>query len=85
MSDTSNPAVEAIEEEAQRRKPGKGVGPLFRLLPLLGRYRFMVALAFVSLVAATLATLAIPMAVSASSTMVSAGRTPPSSTSIFWR
>ena len=62
MSDTSNPAVEAIEEEAQRRKPGKGVGPLFRLLPLLGRYRVMVALAVVSLVGATLATLAIPMA-----------------------
>lgn len=62
MSETSNPAVEAIEEEAQRRKPARGVGPLWRLVPFLGRYRVMVALAFVSLIAATLATLAIPMA-----------------------
>ncbi|MBO6633793.1 ABC transporter transmembrane domain-containing protein [Parvibaculum sp.] len=62
MSETSNPVVEAIEEEAQRRKPARGVGPLLRLVPFLGRYRVMVALAFVALVAATLATLAIPMA-----------------------
>lgn len=62
MSETSNPAVEAIEEEAQRRKPGKGVGPLLRLLPFLASYRGMVVLAFAALVAATLATLAIPMA-----------------------
>jgi ATP-binding cassette subfamily B protein len=62
MSDTSNPAVEAIEEEAQRRRPAKGVGPLLRLVPYLARYRLMVVLAFVSLVGATLATLAIPMA-----------------------
>ena len=62
MSETSNPVVEAIEEEAQRRKPAKGVQPLIRLLPFLGRYKAMVALAFVSLVFATLATLAIPMA-----------------------
>ena len=56
MSEASNPAVEAIEEEAQRRRPAKGVGPLVRLLPFLGRYRAMVLLAFVSLVFATLAT-----------------------------
>lgn len=62
MSETSNPVVEAIEEEAQRRKPARGVRPLLRLVPFLGRYRVMVALAFVALVAATLATLAIPMA-----------------------
>ena len=62
MSETSNPVVEAIEEEAQRRKPAKGVRPLFRLLPFLGNYKAMVALAFVALVFATLATLAIPMA-----------------------
>ena len=62
MSDTSNSAVEAIEEEAQRRKPGRSIGPLLRLLPLLARYRAMVALALISLVGATLATLAIPMA-----------------------
>lgn len=62
MSDTSNPAVEAIEEEAQRRRPAKGVRPLLRLVPYLVSYRGMVVLAFVSLVGATLATLAIPMA-----------------------
>ncbi|MCF8470136.1 MAG: ATP-binding cassette domain-containing protein [Parvibaculum sp.] len=62
MSETSNPVVEAIEEEAQRRKRAKGVRPILRLLPFLGKYRVMVALAFVSLVLATLATLAIPMA-----------------------
>lgn len=62
MSNTSNPAVEAIEEEAQRRRPAKGVRPLLRLVPYLVSYRGMVVLAFVSLVGATLATLAIPMA-----------------------
>ena len=62
MSETSNPVVEAIEEEAQRRKRAKGVRPILRLLPFLGKYRVMVAFAFVSLVLATLATLAIPMA-----------------------
>jgi len=62
MSETPNPVVEAIEEEALRRKPAKGARPLLRLLPFLGRYRAMVALAFVALVFATLATLAIPMA-----------------------
>lgn len=62
MSETSNPVVEAIEEEAQRRKPARGVRPLMRLLPFLGNYKAMVGLAFVSLVFATLATLAIPMA-----------------------
>jgi len=62
MSETSNPVVEVIEEEAQRRSPAKGVGPLIRLLPYLGRYKGMVALAFVSLIFATLSTLAIPMA-----------------------
>ncbi|MDP2151774.1 ABC transporter transmembrane domain-containing protein [Parvibaculum sp.] len=62
MSDISNPVVEAIEEEAQRRKPAKAVRPILRLMPFLARYRVMVGLAFVSLVFATLATLAIPMA-----------------------
>ncbi|MEQ8267460.1 MAG: ABC transporter transmembrane domain-containing protein [Parvibaculum sp.] len=62
MSDISNPVVEAIEEEAQRRKPAKGVRPIVRLMPFLANYRVMVALAFVSLVLATIATLAIPMA-----------------------
>ncbi len=62
MSETSNPVVEAIEEEAQRRKPARGVRPIAKLMPFIGRYRAMVALAFVSLVFATLATLAVPIA-----------------------
>jgi ATP-binding cassette subfamily B protein len=62
MSEASNPVVEAIEEEAQRRKPAKGVRPIAKLMPFIGRYRAMVALAFVSLVFATLATLAVPVA-----------------------
>ncbi|ABS63710.1 lipid A ABC exporter family, fused ATPase and inner membrane subunits [Parvibaculum lavamentivorans DS-1] len=62
MSDISNPVVEAIEEEAQRRKPAKAVRPILRLMPFLVHYRGMLTLALVSLVLATLATLAIPMA-----------------------
>ena len=62
MSDTSNPVVEAIEEEAQRRRPAKRVRPILRLLPFLAVYRGMVALAVLALILATLATLAIPMA-----------------------
>src|SRR5690606_23825831 len=62
MSDTSNPVVEAIEEEAQRRRPAKRVRPILRLLPFLAVYRGMVALAVLALIMATLATLAIPMA-----------------------
>ncbi|MEN6542805.1 ABC transporter transmembrane domain-containing protein [Parvibaculum sp.] len=62
MSETPNLVVEAIEQEAQRRKPARGVGPIARLMPFIARYRGMVVLAFISLVAATLATLAVPIA-----------------------
>lgn len=62
MSETSNVVVEAIEQEAQRRKPARGVRPMAKLMPFIGRYRGMVVLAFISLVAATLATLAVPVA-----------------------
>ena len=62
MSETSNVIVEAIEQEAQRRKPARGVRPMAKLMPFIGRYRGMVVLAFISLVAATLATLAVPVA-----------------------
>lgn len=62
MSEASNTVVEAIEAEAQRRKRSKAVGPLLKLAPYLGRYKIMVAAAFVSLVMATLATLAFPLA-----------------------
>ena len=62
MSESSNLVVEAIEQEAQRRKPARGVRPIGKLMPFIGRYKGMVVLAFISLVAATLATLAVPIA-----------------------
>ena len=62
MSEASNTVVEAIEAEAQRRKPAKAVGPILKLAPYVGRYKGMVAAALVSLIMATLATLAFPMA-----------------------
>ncbi|MCE9648789.1 MAG: ATP-binding cassette domain-containing protein [Parvibaculum sp.] len=62
MSEASNPAVEAIEEEAARRKPAKAVKPILGLLPFVARYKGMVAAAFVALVLATVATLIVPMA-----------------------
>ncbi|MFZ2469295.1 MAG: ABC transporter transmembrane domain-containing protein, partial [Parvibaculum sedimenti] len=62
MSESSNLVVDAIEQEAQRRKPARGVRPIAKLMPFIGRYKGMVVLAFISLVAATLATLAVPIA-----------------------
>jgi len=62
MSEAANPIVEAIEQEAARRKRARSVAPIAKLLPFIGRYRGMVALAFVALVMATLATLIVPMA-----------------------
>jgi len=62
MSEASNPVVEAIEEEAQRRKPARSVGPIAKLMPFIARYKGMVFLAFVSLVLATVSTLLVPMA-----------------------
>ncbi len=62
MSEASNAVVEAIEQEAQRRKPARSVGPLTGLAPFIARYKGMVALAFVSLIMATAATLLMPMA-----------------------
>jgi ATP-binding cassette subfamily B protein len=62
MSEASNPAVEAIEEEAARRKPAKAVKPILGLVPFVARYKGMVAAAFVDLVLATVATLIVPMA-----------------------
>lgn len=62
MSDASNSVIDAIEAEAQRRKPGKAVGPIMGLLPYVARYKFMVTAAFVALVLATVATLIVPVA-----------------------
>lgn len=62
MSEAANPAVEAIEEEAARRKPAKAVRPILGLMPFIARYKAMVAAAFVALVGATAATLVVPIA-----------------------
>ena len=62
MSSSANTAVEAIEEEAQRRKPARGVKPIGKLRPFLGRYKGMLLMALISLMGATLATLAFPLA-----------------------
>ncbi len=45
------------------RPAGKSLEPLKRFLPLLGRYRLQVALAFLALVVAAVATLIVPVAV----------------------
>ena len=62
MSEAANPAIEAIEEEAARRKPAKAVRPILGLMPFIGRYKGMVTAAFISLVMATIATLIVPIA-----------------------
>ena len=62
MSQSSNQIVEAIEEEAHRRKPARDIRPIVRLMPFIAHYKGMVTLAFFALVFATLATLAVPMA-----------------------
>ena len=51
------------EDAAPPRPAGKSLRPLKRFLPLLGRYRLHVSLAFVALVVAAMATLIIPLAV----------------------
>lgn len=51
------------EDTAPSRPAGKSLGPLKRFLPLLGRYRLHVALAFLALVVAAVATLTVPVAV----------------------
>ena len=62
VADTGSQTVEDMEDAAARRPRAKSVQPILRLLPFVGRYKLMLACAFVSLVTATLATLAIPMA-----------------------
>ena len=62
MSTQANTVVEAIEEEALRREPSRQMKSLSTLRPFLGRYKGMLLMAFISLVGATLATLAFPLA-----------------------
>ena len=51
------------EDTVPSRPAGKSLKPLRRFLPLLGQYRLHVALAFVALVVAAVATLIVPVAV----------------------
>ncbi|MFO1034194.1 MAG: ABC transporter transmembrane domain-containing protein, partial [Hyphomicrobiales bacterium] len=51
------------EQEAKRREKSRNLRPLSRLLPFLRPYRLQVALALTALLAASVATLAIPIAV----------------------
>jgi len=62
MSQSANPIVEAMEQEADRRQRGRTLRPLRALLPFVGRYKLMVVAAFVALVLATGTTLLFPIA-----------------------
>jgi len=62
MSDAANLIAEAIENEALRRERASGAGPILGLAPFVLAYKPMLLAAFVTLIVATLATLAFPMA-----------------------
>lgn len=53
----------SLEEQAKRRPKSKNLKPLKRLLPYLLKYKSRVVLAFLSLIMASAATLAVPLAV----------------------
>lgn len=55
--------VSQMEEEAKRRPRGRNLQPLRALLPFILRYPVMLLAAFIALIMATLATLALPVAV----------------------
>ena len=55
--------VEQIEEEARRRPRGRTLKPLRALLPFIAKYPLVLLAAFIALLAATAATLAMPIAV----------------------
>lgn len=55
--------VEQIEEQAKRRPRGRSLRPLRALLPFVAQYPLVLLAAFIALIAATAATLAMPVAV----------------------
>ena len=61
--DTSADMVAQQEDEARRRPRSRTVRPLLALAPFIMKYPGMIAGAFIALVAATLATLTMPIAV----------------------
>ena len=60
---TSADMVAQQEDEARRRPRSRSVRPLLALLPFILKYPGMIAGALIALVMATLATLAMPIAV----------------------
>jgi ATP-binding cassette subfamily B protein len=63
MTETGAEYAAAVEHEAQRRAPAKGVGPLRAILPFLRPYPWMVLGAAIALIASTTFTLVMPVAV----------------------
>ena len=55
--------VEQIEEAAKRRPRARNMRPLRALIPFIARYPLMIGAAFMALIVATAATLAMPVAV----------------------
>ena len=60
---TSADMVAQQEDEARRRPRSRAVRPLLALVPFIVKYPVMISGAFIALIAATLATLAMPIAV----------------------
>ena len=63
MRENAAETVNQMEEEAKRRPRGRNLQPLRALLPFILRYPVMLLAAFIALIMATLATLALPVAV----------------------
>jgi ATP-binding cassette subfamily B protein len=61
--DDAADVVEQIEEDAKRRPRARNMRPLRALIPFIAQYPLMIAAAFMALIVATAATLAMPVAV----------------------
>ena len=61
--DDAADVVEQIEEDAKRRPRARNMRPLRALTPFIAQYPLMIAAAFMALIVATAATLAMPVAV----------------------
>ncbi len=61
--DDAADVVEQIAEEAKRRPRARSLRPLRALIPFITKYPLMIAAAFMALIVATAATLAMPVAV----------------------
>src|SRR6056300_518307 len=61
--DDAADVVEQIEEDAKRRPRARNMRPLRALIPFIAQYPLMIGAAFMALIVATAATLAMPVAV----------------------